>query len=74
MAQRDSCSVVWVLNFTLSAFLGSNRGGTGGRTRGTQANLILMLIFVYYNFFLLATGLGRGGRGGVTWRLARFVY
>lgn len=49
---------MWVLSFTLFAFVGSNRGGTGVRSGwGTQVNLILMLISVYFiNFFLLARG------------------
>lgn len=53
------CSVVRVLSFTLSAFVGSNRGGTWGRG-GTQANLILMLIFVY---FIIIFSSCQGGSG-----------
>lgn len=55
----DSCSVVRVLSFTLSAFVELNWGG------GAQANLILMLFFVYFimiSFFLSAEG-GQGGVG-----------
>lgn len=67
-----------VLSFTLSAFMGFKRGGTGVRIMGgAQANLILMLIFVYFIiiFLLLA---GRGSRpcvrGGFDVATGKFVY
>lgn len=56
---------MWVLSFTLFAFMGSYRGGTGFRTGSGLKLITLMLIFfVYFIIFLLASG-GMGCRGGV---------
>ncbi len=56
--------------------MGSKRGGTGVRTvgGGTQANLILMLIFVYFIIIFSSCQGVQGVGGGLMWLLARFVY
>lgn len=48
---------MWVLSFTLFAFMGSYRGGTGFRTGSGLKLITLMLIFLFILlFFFLPEG------------------